>query len=131
MASTEEILKDARELGKKVATHDAAQKLERAIKSLQGDTEAQRLLTDFNRAVQAIGEKEAQGKPIEVADKHKIEELQNKVVRNLVLRNFQLAQMDYLDLMRKVDEAMAGQAPGATAPEAGPVIGGGGPRLVS
>ena len=31
------------------------------------------------------------------------------MIRNPLLRDFQMAQMDYLDLMRKVDEAMAGQ----------------------
>ncbi len=128
MANTQEILKAATDLGKLIASHEAAKKVEGAIGKLQADVEAQRLLNDFNRAVQAVSEKEAQGKPIEVADKHKLQELQNKVVKNAVLRDFQLAQMDYLDLMRKVDEAMSGQPGGAaggggSGPDAGPVAG--------
>ncbi len=115
MANTQEILKAATELGKLIATHDAAKKVEGAIAKLQADIEAQRLLNDFNRAVQAVSEKEAQGKPIEVAEKHKLQEMQNKVVRNTVLRDFQMAQMDYLDLMRKVDDAMSGQQDGGGA----------------
>jgi cell fate (sporulation/competence/biofilm development) regulator YlbF (YheA/YmcA/DUF963 family) len=109
MATTQEILSAAREVGKLIASHDTARKLEAAMQKLQGDTEAQRALNDYNRHLQKLGEKEQSGKPIEVAEKQQLEKLQTTVIRNPVLRNFQMAQMDYLDLMRKVDEAMAGQ----------------------
>lgn len=109
MASTQEILDDARKLGEKIAEHDTTRKLERALKALDADTKAQRALNDYHRHIQAIAEKEQQGKPIEVADKKKLTELQNVVVTNAALRDFQVAQMDYMDLLRKVDEAMTGE----------------------
>jgi cell fate (sporulation/competence/biofilm development) regulator YlbF (YheA/YmcA/DUF963 family) len=109
MATTQEILSAAREVGKLIASHDIARKLESAMSRLQGDVEAQRVLNDYNRHLQKLGEKEQSGKPIEVSDKQQLEKLQNAVIRNPLLRDFQMAQMDYLDLMRKVDEAMAGQ----------------------
>jgi cell fate (sporulation/competence/biofilm development) regulator YlbF (YheA/YmcA/DUF963 family) len=113
MANTDEILQAAAQLGQMIAEHDTAKKLEAVISRLRADTDAQRALNDFNRHVQSVSEKEAAGKPIEVADKHKLEQLQMAVIRNPILRDFQLAQMDYVDLMRRVDEAMQGQSAAA------------------
>lgn len=113
MATTQEILASARELGKLIATHPAAVKFEDIVQKLQADVEAQRLMTDLNRHIEALGEKEAQGKPIEVADKRKLEDLQNKMIRHPLLSQFQMVQMDYLDLMRQVDEALTGESPAA------------------
>ena len=72
MATTQEILDAAAELGKLIATHPAAVKFEDTIKKLQDDVEAQRLMTDLNRHMESLQEKEANGKPIEVADKKKL-----------------------------------------------------------
>ncbi len=113
MATTQEIVDAAGELGKKISTHAAAQKLEGIIKQLQEDVDAQRLMTDYQRQMAAIAEKEAGGQPIEVEDKQKLEQLQGEVIRHPLLRDFQLAQMDYLDLMRQVDSAIAGGGPQA------------------
>lgn len=115
MATTQEILKAATELGKLIVSHQASQQFEAAVKKLQENVEAQRVLTDFNRHLQKIGEKEAEGKPIEVEDKRLLEKLQSNVIRNDILKQFQIAQMDYLDLMRKVDEAMTGMGDSSAA----------------
>ncbi|MFW6060206.1 MAG: YlbF family regulator [Phycisphaeraceae bacterium] len=113
MASTDQILQKARELGELISKHESAKKLEDVLKRLEQDSDAQRVLNDYNRHLQALSEKQQQGQPIEVEDKHKLEQLQKQVVTNKVLRDFQSAQMDYVDLMRRVDEAMGGQTPGA------------------
>lgn len=118
MATTQEILKEAKALGEKIATHDTAKTFEAAVKVLQDDIEAQRILSDYQRHIHTVSEKEAKGEPIEVEDKHKLEELQKGVMRNKNLRDFQMAQMDYLDLMRQVDAAINGvsdKAPPAAA----------------
>jgi cell fate (sporulation/competence/biofilm development) regulator YlbF (YheA/YmcA/DUF963 family) len=116
MATTQEILSAAEKVGKLIASHDTARKLEAAMGRLQADVDAQRVLNDYNRHLQKLGEKEQAGQPIEVAEKQQLEKLQNAVIRNAILRDFQMAQMDYLDLMRKVDEAMAGQGEQAGGP---------------
>lgn len=113
MATTEDILKRARELGDLIQGHPAAKKLETVLGKLQADLEAQRAMTDYNRLLQTLGEKETAGQPIEVDDKKKLEAAQKAVMRSATLRDFQVAQMDYLDLMRKVDEAIEGAAPGS------------------
>lgn len=110
MASSEEILTAARQLGEKIAGHEAAKRLKQAMAKLRADVEAQRALTDFNRQAAKIAEKESKRQPIEVEDKHELDRLQKAVVRNPLLRDLQVAQMDYLDLMRRVDEAIAEKA---------------------
>ena len=116
MATTQEILSAATDLGKLIATHPAAVKFEDTVKKLQDDTEAQRLMTDLNRHMEKLGEKESKGQPIEVADKKTLEELQHKVMAHSLLSQFQMVQMDYLDLMRQVDQIISGG--GQEAPEA-------------
>lgn len=111
MATSQDIVTEARKLGQLIADHPAAQKLEAVLKQLDQDVEAQRILADYNRQLQKIAEKEQAGQPIEVEDKQAAEQLRNKLIRNPVLRDMQVAQMDYVDLMRQVDQAIAGQTP--------------------
>ena len=114
MTSTAQILEAAKKLGTLICEHDAAQKLEKYTGQLRNDTESQRALNDLNRHIQAIAEKESAKKPIEVEDKRKLEALQKSVVSNELLRTLQLAQMDYVDLLRQVDDAIAQESPNIT-----------------
>ena len=106
MATTQDVLDKARELGDLIGEHDAARRLDAAAKALDADREAQRALTDLERHAQALGQKEQAGQPIEVEDKRRLQALQNAVVKSPTLRDFQVAQMDLLDLLRKVDDAI-------------------------
>ncbi len=121
MPTTQEIEQAAKDLGKLVGDHAAAQRFDDAAKALDNDIEAQRLLTDFNRAIQEVAQKQAQQKPIEVADKKKLEDLQTQVAMNLKVRAMQQAQMDYVDLLRKVVTTITTEA-GGVDPQAAGVI---------
>ncbi len=118
MATTQEIMDAASALGKLVSSHEGVVKFKQTLKKLQDDVDAQRLLNDYMRQVSKIGEKEAQGQPIEVEDKKQLTALQGQVTNNDLLREFQITQMDYLDLMRRIDEAITTQAmPQMAAPD--------------
>ena len=108
--TTQEIVDSAVELGKLLAKHKAVSELEAALKQFQEDVDSQRLFNDYQRHMAKIAEKEAQGDPIEVQDKQQLQKLQESVMHNSILRQLQIKQMDYLDLMRRVDEAIAGQS---------------------
>jgi cell fate (sporulation/competence/biofilm development) regulator YmcA (YheA/YmcA/DUF963 family) len=82
-------------------------------------------MADYQRFATDLIRKEQQGRPIEVAEKHKLEQLQTAVVTNPVLRSFQMAQMDLVDLLRKFDEQITGEAGVDEGPE--PAAGPGGP----
>ncbi len=110
MGTTQEILKAAGELGRLIAGHESAVKMQSVIDGFKEDIDAQRLLNDYQRQMAKIGEKEAHQQPIEVEDKHRLESLQGQVMRHEKLRELQITQMDYLDLMRRVDEAIAGES---------------------
>lgn len=125
MATTQEILDAAKSLGKLISTHAAAKRMDDLMKRLQNDREAQRVLTDFNRHMQMVSQKEQSGRPVEVEDKRKLDQHQTAVAQNLVLRELQMAQMDYLDLMRQVDDLVNGAAEGeaaATGPAPSPIV---------
>lgn len=116
MATTEQIIAAATDLGKQIADHDAAKKFDTAVKTLESDTAAQRDLNDYNRFAAQIMQKQSEGKPIEVEDKRKLETLQKSVMTSTVLRDFQMAQMDLIDLLRRIDDAMLGSlGPGQSA----------------
>jgi cell fate (sporulation/competence/biofilm development) regulator YlbF (YheA/YmcA/DUF963 family) len=121
MATTPEILDAADKLGRLISTHPAAKRMDDLMKRLQGDREAQRVLGDFNRHMQMLGQKEQTGRPIEIDDKRKMDTLQAAVAQNLTLRELQMAQMDYLDLMRQVDDRVSGGEGEAAAP-ASPIV---------
>ena len=128
MATEQEILETATKLGEMIAATPAAQKMAEVMAELEKDIDAQRLVNDLNRHAQTLQEKQAKGEPIEVEDKQKMDELQQGIARSKVLRDMQMAQMDYVDLMRKVDEAISGgpapaggDAPAEPAPS--PIIG--------
>lgn len=117
MATTQEILDAATALGKQIGTHEVTIKFEKSLKALEDDIEAQRLLNDYQRHLAKIAEKESKGEPIEVEDKRRLEDLQGRVVSHDTLRSLQVSQMDYLDLMRQVDQAISGRSTRAGASE--------------
>ncbi len=107
MADTAQILDVATKLGRLLDEHPAMKKYRGLLKAIREDTEAQRLLADYTRQMDTIAEKESNGQPIEVEDKRRLSDLQGQVAMHPKLREMQVAQMDYIDLMRKVDEAMS------------------------
>lgn len=115
MPDTSAVLEAATQLGKLIAQHPATEKLDALINQLNQDTDAQRLANDLNRHRQTMAEKQAKGEPIEVDDKRKLESLQQGVAGHALLRDLQMAQMDYVDLMRKVDEKISPAKPGGSA----------------
>lgn len=130
MTTTDEILQAAKDIGKLVASHQAAKRFHDTLETLRGDTDAQRLLNDYNRHLGSISEKESAGKPIEVEDKRKLEDLQSQVMQHPLLKNLQIVQMDYIDLMRKIDDAISGgpaptDEPTVSTPIVNPDVSGG------
>lgn len=130
MSSDPKIIEQATKLGELIAEHASAKKLESATKAFEDDVTSQRAMTDYQRYAQALQQKAQQGSPIEVEDKRQLEELQQAVITNPLLANMQQAEMDYIDLLRKVDAAIVGaggaaaEAKGASGPPPGSILGG-------
>lgn len=130
MPTDQDILDLATKLGELLAEHDATKNLASATKAFEADVDSQRAMADYQRFAQSLQEKAQTGGAIEVEDKRKLESLQQAVITNPLLANMQRAEMDYLDLLRKVDGAIVAtggavtQAPAGPAPTGPSIVGG-------
>lgn len=97
------ILDLAAQLGKAIAECPQAAKLRAAKEELHRHADLTAILKDFSAQADKVAHLEAENKPVEVADKHRLEELEGKLISHDVFKRYTAAQMDYVDLMRKVN----------------------------
>lgn len=102
----EELLAQARELGRKIGLHARTTAFKAAARAASADQEAQDVLKAYQEAATKVAELEAAGKPIEPADKRRLVEAQGKIAGNERLKAMMKAQTDYLELMSRVHQAM-------------------------
>ena len=102
----EEILTLADKLGRAIATHERFQALRTAEKNVSENEGANRAQTELEKHMNHISDLEQSGKPVEVADKRKLEQLQNEFRSQPALQQLVKAQADYLEMMNKVNETI-------------------------
>ncbi len=105
----EQILKLANDLGKQIAGSERFKALRQAELTVRNDAETHELLEAAERQGKLIAEKESAQKPIEPDDKHEMERLNEALSANENLQILARAQADYLQLMKRVDEAIREQ----------------------
>jgi cell fate (sporulation/competence/biofilm development) regulator YlbF (YheA/YmcA/DUF963 family) len=93
----------AAQLGQAVANSPQAAKLKAARAELDRHADIAAMLKEFSAHAEKLAKLEEANKPVEVADKHKLQELQDKLVSHEVFKRYTAAQMDYVDLMRQVN----------------------------
>ena len=103
------IIQLAERLGKAIADSPAATKLQEARKAMAGEADLTKTLDEYQKQSQKVAMLESENKPVEVADKHALRDLQDKLVSADAFKKFTAAQVDYVDLMRKVNEALQSQ----------------------
>jgi cell fate (sporulation/competence/biofilm development) regulator YlbF (YheA/YmcA/DUF963 family) len=132
MPDTQEILDAAENVGKMVAQHPAVERYRQAQKSLTEDPDATRLLNDFNRQIMTLARQEEAGMPVTDAQRHQLEGLQAQLASHLKVKNLNIAQVEFMDLLRRVSDAIRKQVADATGTAGGPGGGGAGagPRVV-
>jgi cell fate (sporulation/competence/biofilm development) regulator YlbF (YheA/YmcA/DUF963 family) len=123
---TKQIMDAAESLGKLLAQHPAVEKYKAAQKSVAEDPEAGRLLAEFDRQIETLSRLEQSGGMVTDAQKMQLETLQGRIVSHLKIKALNMAQVEFVDLLRKVSQTyqrplMEGAAP---APQSA-----GGPRL--
>jgi cell fate (sporulation/competence/biofilm development) regulator YlbF (YheA/YmcA/DUF963 family) len=99
----------AERLGKAISESPQAAGLRDARKALNAEPELRGLLEDYRKQADRIAQLEGDQKPVEVEDKHKLEQLQSKLFASEVFKKLTAAQVEYVDLMRKVNEALRAQ----------------------
>jgi cell fate (sporulation/competence/biofilm development) regulator YlbF (YheA/YmcA/DUF963 family) len=121
---TQQIMDEAEKLGQLVAQHPAVERYNQAQKSVADDTEASRMMADFERTLAKLDQQAQAGLPVTDAQRDQIEALQSKIVSHIKVKALNLAQVDFIDLLRKVTQTiqkpLAGAAPAGRSP-AGPM----------
>jgi len=131
-ADMPQILDAAEKLGQLVASHPVIDRFKQAQKALGEDADATRLLNDFNRQLMNLARQEESGMPVTDAQRRTLEGLQGQLAANLKVKALNLAQVEYVDLMRKVSDTIRSKVGEAGAPAASPPAGApaGGPKIV-
>jgi len=96
----------ASRLGKTIASSPEAIAMKAARDTLNSATEIAQVLKDLQVQTARIQQLEAENKPIEVDDKHKLQDLQEELAASDVFKKYSAAQVNYIDLMRQVNQAI-------------------------
>ena len=112
-----------------LAQHPAVEKYKQAQRSVADDADASRLLAEFDRQLESLGRHEQSGGMITDAQRLQLESLQSKIVSHIKIKALNIAQVEFVDLLRKVSQTY--QRPLTDQPAAGaaPAAAAGGPRL--
>jgi cell fate (sporulation/competence/biofilm development) regulator YlbF (YheA/YmcA/DUF963 family) len=123
---TPQIMEEAEKLGKIVAQHPAVARYKQAQKALADDPEAGRLLAEMDRTIENLSRQEQSGLPITDAQRLSLEAAQTRVVSNLKIKAWNQAQVEFVDLLRKITQTIQrqlgdqpGQPPAAGGQESG------------
>ena len=103
------ILEMADKLGKAIAVSPQDTTLREARKELDKHADILQLLKDFRAQADKVAQLESEQKPVEVDDKHKYEELHGKLIASDVFKKYTAAQVEFVDLMRKVNGSLRRQ----------------------
>ena len=105
-ADIQQILSEAEKLGQLVASHPAVDKYKQAQKSLSDDPDASRSLAEFDRQLENLARQEQTGMPVTDAQRQQLESLQSRIVSNIKVKALNMAQVEFIDLLRKVNQTV-------------------------
>ena len=106
---TQQIMDEATKLGNLVADHPAVTRYKDARKAVEQDAEANRLMADFERQLEALARQQQSGLPVTDAQQQQLEALQSRIVSHLKIKNLNLAQVEFIDLLRKITQTIQRQ----------------------
>lgn len=131
---TQQIMDEAVKLGQLVAQHPAVARYKQARETVDKDPEATRMLSDLDRQIENLTRQQQSGLPITDAQQQQLEFMQNRIVSHIKIKALNLAQVEFVDLLRRVTQTIQRQltesptaAPGpgpagAAAPSSGPKL---------
>src|SRR5438876_3785106 len=125
-------MQEAEKLGQLVAQHPAVARYKQAQRAVAEDPEAGRLLADFDRQLETLGRQEQAGMPVTDAQRMQLESLQSRIISHIKIKALNLAQTEFVDLLRRITQtiqrplaggAASGGASGASGAAAAPAGG--------
>lgn len=102
----EGIIAQATALGKNIAAHPRMKAFVTSARAVSEDADAQGILQAYQDQILAMREKEQSGKPIEPEEKRALSESESKVAGNPLLKAMMKAQADYLEMMKRINDAI-------------------------
>lgn len=126
---TQQIMDEAAKLGDLAAQHPAVARYKEARKAVDQDAEANRLLAEFDRQIESLARQQQSGLPVTDAQQQSLEALQSRLVSHLKIKALNMAQVEFIDLLRRVTQTIQSRLNLQEGGAAPPASGGGGPRL--
>jgi cell fate (sporulation/competence/biofilm development) regulator YlbF (YheA/YmcA/DUF963 family) len=103
---TQTILDAAEKLSQLVADHPAVARYKAAQKSVSEDADATRLLSEFDKQIESLARQEQTGLPVTESQRAALETIQSRIMSHLKIKNLNLAQVEFIDLLRKVNQTI-------------------------
>ena len=108
-ADMTQILAEADKLGKLVAEHPAVERYKQAQKAVADDSDANRAMADFEQQLEKLARQEQSGMPVTDAQRQQLEAVQSRIVSNIKVKALNMANVEFVDLLRKVNQAIQGK----------------------
>ncbi|MHC4564069.1 MAG: YlbF/YmcA family competence regulator [Planctomycetota bacterium] len=102
----DQILKVADELGQVISNSNVVQNYRTSREAMNAEPETMELLQGFMQQSSKIMELTQKQEPIEPDEKHKLNDIHAQLVARDAFKAFSAAQVEYVDMMRKVQQAM-------------------------
>jgi len=103
---TNQILAEADKLGQLVAQHPAVEKYKQAQKAVSEDPDTTRAMAEFQRQFETLARQEQSGMPLTDAQRQQLENVQSRIVSNIKVKALNMAEVDFIDLLRKVNQTI-------------------------
>lgn len=103
---TQQIMDEAGKLGDLAAQHPAVARYKEARKAVEQDAEANRLLAEFDRQIESLARQQQSGLPVTDAQQQSLEALQSRLVSHLKIKALNLAQVEFIDLLRRITQTV-------------------------
>ena len=102
----DDIITDAKALGKKIAAHPRTKDFLAAARAVAENNDSQQILKKYQEQATRLQALEQAGKPIEVADKHALADYEAQVAGDALLKKMMKCQADYLEMMKRINDAI-------------------------
>jgi len=118
---TQQLMDEATKIGQLAAQHPIVTRYKQARETVDKDPEANRLLADLDRQIEALTRQQQAGMQVTDAQQHQLEVMQSKIVSHIKIKALNMAQVEFVDLLRKITQTIQRQLVDAPAAGAGAV----------
>src|SRR5579862_4015269 len=113
---TQQLLDDATKLGQLAAQHPAVARYKQAREAVDKDPEANRMLSELDRQIETLTRQQQSGLPVTDAQQHALEAMQSRIVSHIKIKALNMAQVEFVDLLRKITQTIQRQLTDNPAP---------------